>query len=119
MKFDLGAGLPELMKVRELNEKRTEYLRGLREQLADLQQKEVIQRVLKESAAEVADEILAEVQAVDEGRLAPGQRRFSDPDNAGFRNEFLLRRVDDAAKRHGIRLTPDYIEDARNENYLA
>lgn len=118
MQFDLGAGLAETMKERELNSQRTEHLRKLRDELGYLLRKEVIQRAYKESAAEVADEMLAEIRAVDEGRLDPSERRFSDPRNAELRNQDLVRRVEAGAKKHGVRLTPDEVRLGVDLNYL-
>jgi hypothetical protein len=118
MGFDLGGNLPELMRERALNTERGRQLDKLKELLGARQQREMLSRVYKESAAEVFDLIIEELAAIDSGQLAPNQRRFSDPQNRELRNREFIERAAESAGRQGRRLTPDEINDAISNPYL-
>lgn len=118
MSFDIGGNLPELMRERALNEERGRVLDGLKAKLGTAQQREMLDRVYKESAAEVFDLIIEELAAIDSGKLNASQRRFSDPRNQDLRNREFIGRAAESAGRQGRRLTPDEISDAISNPYL-
>jgi hypothetical protein len=118
MNFNIGAGLTDLMKLRALNEQRSQYLGGLRTDLDALLHKEAVQRIYRDSAALVADDILAEIAEVDAGRLRMEHRRYSDPANGEFRNRELIRHVVAGLNQIGVFPSPGRIEELVAEKYF-